>query len=179
LFLNLSAVPAADLETAGGFLGWVLELIRQRSAPPDEFRTTTRRVVDHLEGMAEAERERWLLFLSYIEAMIYHDRERSEREALREVILRAIRSDPRRREVEGQMQTIADMLREEGRQAGELRSHQQILVRHLRLRFGRVPRPVEQIIRATSDIARLDRWLDNLVTAQTLGDVGISAQADQ
>jgi hypothetical protein len=179
LFLNLSAVPAADLETAGGFLGWVLELIRQRNAPPDEFRATTRRVVDHLEGMAETERERWLLFLSYVEAMIYHDRAPSEHEALYDLILGTIRSDPRRREVSGLMQTMADIHREEGRMAGELRSRQQTLVRQLRLRFGRVPRSIEQVIRTTNDVARLDHWLDNVVVVHALADMGISARADQ
>ena len=61
LFLNLAAVPAEELETSGGYFGWVLELIRLRHASADEFRATTARVVGHLEAMAEVERERWLL----------------------------------------------------------------------------------------------------------------------
>jgi hypothetical protein len=42
------------------------------------------------------------------------------------------------------------------------------------LRFGRVPCAVTQVIQATDNVARLDAWLDNFVTAQTLADVGIS-----
>ncbi len=184
LFLNLSATPPAELEASAGFLGWLLELLRARHAPPDEFSAITERVVSQLEAMAETDRERWLLFLSYIDGMIYHDRAPVEHQALREVILNSIRSDPRRREVEATMQTLADILREEGRkqghdegrQEGELLSSQRTLLRQLRLRFGRVPRPVEQAVRGTTDLARLDAWLDAVVTASTLADVGISPQ---
>ncbi len=176
LFLNLAAVPAEELETSGGYFGWVLELIRLRHAPADEFRATTARVVGHLEAMADVERERWLLLLSYIGTMIHQERARPEHPGLYELIGHAIRSDTRRREVETVMETMADYLRAEGRRAGEIHSRQQTLVRQLRRRFGRVPRATEQLIRATQDVARLDAWLDNFATAQTLADVGIAAQ---
>jgi hypothetical protein len=187
LFLNLSATPLADLETTGGAFGWVLELLSRRHASTDEFHDTTGRVVNHLEGMAETERERWLLFLSYIEAMIYHRRAKPEHDALHELILNSIRSDSRRREVQAMWKSMADVLeekgrkqgRKEGRKEGVLQSRQEILLRLLRQRFGRVPRPVEQIIRATNDVARLDTWLDALVNAATLADVGIAVAAEQ
>ncbi len=140
LFLNLAAVPAEELETSGGYFGWLLELIRLRHAPADEFRATTTRVVCHLEAMAEVERERWLLFLSYIGTMIHQERARPEHPGLYELIGNSIRSDTRRREVETIMETMADYLRAEGRRAGEIHSRQQTLVRLLRRRFGRVPR---------------------------------------
>jgi hypothetical protein len=60
-----------------------------------------------------------------------------------------------------------------------LHSRQQTLVRLLRVRFGRVPLAVEQVIRATTEVARLDAWLDAVVTAPTLADVGIATQPDQ
>jgi hypothetical protein len=178
LFLNLAAVPVEELETAGGYFGWLLELIRLRHAPAEEFHATTARVVGHLEEMAEVERERWLLFLSYIGTMIHQERVRPEHERLYELIGKSIRSDTRRREVETLMETMADFLRAEGRRAGEIHSRQQTLVRLLRRRFGRVPRATEQLIRATEDTARLDTWLDNFATAQTLADVGIGAQPE-
>jgi hypothetical protein len=184
LFLNLSATPAADLEASDGFFGWVLELVVRRKAPADEFRATLGRVVAHLEAMAEGERERWLLLLSYIGTMIDQGRAPPEHEGLHDVIRNAIRSDVRRREVEAMMQTMADVWRaegrkegrEEGRRAEELHSRQQTLVRQLRVRFGRVPRAVEQVIRATDDVTRLDAWLDAVVTAPALADMGIATQ---
>ncbi|HEX5273605.1 MAG TPA: Rpn family recombination-promoting nuclease/putative transposase [Gemmataceae bacterium] len=183
LFLNLSATPPAELEAAGGFLGWVLELLRARHGPRDEYSATTDRVVSQLEAMAETERERWMLFLSYIDAMVYHDRPDAEHKRLREIVLNAIRSDPRRREVEAMMKTHADVLREEGRkegrQAEKCESRQEILLSQLRERFGRVPRPVVQVIRTTNDISRLNEWLVKFATAHTLEDMGITAQTDE
>jgi len=179
LFLNLSRILPADLEASGGALGWVLELLSRRHASADEFRATASRVVDHLEEMAETERERWLLFLSYIEAMIYHDRAQPEHQALHEMIVESIRSDARRREVETMWRSMADVMEEKGRKKGELQSRQDILVRLLRQRFRRVPRSLEQVIRTTNDIARLDAWLKNFATAETLADVGIVAAPEQ
>jgi hypothetical protein len=187
LLLNLSAIPPAELEASGGFFRWVLELLRARTASREEFHTTTERAITHLEAMAEVERERWLLFLSYIGAMINYDRDPSEHEGLRDLILSSIRSDPRRREVEALMRSMADVLRDEGRkegrkegrQAGELHSRQQTLLLQLRERFGRVPRSVEQVIRSTDDVARLDAWLKRFVSAQTLADMGITAEHAQ
>jgi hypothetical protein len=76
------------------------------------------------------------------------------------------------------METVANYLRAEGRRAGEIHSRQQMLVRLMRRRFGRVPRATEQLIRATQDTTRLDAWLDNFATAQTLADVGIAARPE-
>jgi hypothetical protein len=53
LFLSLPTILSEELEASGGFLGWVLELLKHRKAAPDEFRRLVARVVDHLEGMPE------------------------------------------------------------------------------------------------------------------------------
>jgi hypothetical protein len=132
--------------------------------------------------MAEVERERWLLLLSYIGTMIHRERVRPEHPGLYELMGNSIRSDTRRREVETLMETMADYLRAEGRKEGRraemVHSRQEMLVRLLRRRFGRVPRATEKLIRATEDTARLDAWLDNFATAQTLAEVGIAVPSE-
>jgi hypothetical protein len=117
--------------------------------------------------------------LSYIDAMIYHDRVAGEREGLRDMIRESAATDPLRREVEEIMRTGADVLRDEGRAAERVHSRQETLLRQLRLRFDRVPRRVEQVIRTTNDVARLDAWLDAFVTAESLADMGISTTPGQ
>ena len=79
LFLNLGTMPPKTLESQGGFFGWVLRLVQQRRARPGEFRALLRRVVRHLETMPPAERLRWLELLSYIQALVYHERHGTER----------------------------------------------------------------------------------------------------
>jgi predicted transposase YdaD len=185
LFISLPAVPAEELEAAGGALGWVLALLQRRGAAPDDFRALLGRAVEHLEGMAEAERNRWLLLLACIQVMFYHDRPKPEHAGLHEVIVRSVRSDPRRREVEAMAQTIAEALREEGRAEGRAEGRnegraegavsalQAALLTQLRIKFHRVPRATGKVVRATDDLARLNEWLARLVTAASLEDVGI------
>jgi hypothetical protein len=174
LFVNLPNVAPATLEGAGPF-GWVLELIQQRHARPEEFRVLLERVVQRLEEMPVRERQRWLELLSYIRALIYHDRDAAEQEELREVILASVCTDERRREVENMIRTGAEALREEGRQEGAVSALQQSLLNVLRSKFDRVPRATEKVIRATDDLGQLDAWLVRAGTAATLEEVGIAS----
>jgi hypothetical protein len=102
-----------------------------------------------------------------------------EREGLREVLVTPVRTDERRREVRTMGQTIAEALREEGRkeglQQGAVSALQQALVNLLRTKFGRVPRAVENTIRATDDSAQLNAWLVRAGTATTLEETGFGA----
>jgi hypothetical protein len=69
--------------------------------------------------------------------------------------------------------TIADQLREEG----GIEALQQILIRLLKRRFGDVPDELSSTILATKNPEQLDEWLDQVVTAQALEDVGIEVPA--
>jgi predicted transposase YdaD len=179
LYVNLPEITAATLESSGP-LGWVLELIQQRRASVEEFRSLVGRVVGHLEGMPGRERQRWLELLSYIRALLYHDREDSEQEELRDVIMASVRTDTHRREVEKMIRSGADALREEGRQEGRQEGAtsalQQTLVNVLRAKFGRLPRATERVIRATQDPHQLDAWLVRAGTSATLEEIGIGSE---
>ena len=81
--------------------------------------------------------------------------------------------------------TIADALREEGlkkgikegmekgRKVGEIRARRQTLLRQLRKRFEELPPETVDTIETTDDIGQLDRWLDQVVTAQSLEQMKI------
>ncbi len=178
LFLSLPGCAPATLETSGGYFGWVLELIQRRHARPEEFHDLVRRVVAHLDEMTAKESGRWLLLLSYLSALIYHDRPEAEREELRRVVVAAARTERRRREVEVMTRTIAEALRDEGRQEGAVSALQTALLDLLRTKFGRVPRAAERAIRATDDDARLRAWLVRSGTAATLAEVQLGMEAE-
>ena len=173
LFINLPEIAADTLESKGGFFGSVLRLVQQRKSRPREFQQLLNRVVRHLETMPEAERLRWLELLSYITALVYHVREPSERPSLQKTIESSVQTDEHRQEVFEMRRTIADELKEEG----AIKNGQKTLVRLLKRRFGDVPAAVSATIRATDDPERLDAWLDLVVTAEALDDVGIGAPA--
>ena len=71
--------------------------------------------------------------------------------------------------------TIAQELEERGMERGELRARQTTLIRQLRKRFRDLSAEIVQTIEATEDIAQLDEWLDRVVTAKSLREVGIGS----
>jgi hypothetical protein len=181
LFVNLSALAPDQLESAGGFLGWVLRLVQERHARPAEFRELLRRVIEHLETMPAAERLRWLELLSYIHALVYHDRNPAEHAELQAEVDTSVRTHQHGQEVAIMGRTIADALRAEGRREGRkqgrmkeaVRARQQVLVRQLRHHFGELSPEVLAAIEAIKDQEQLDNCLDRVLTAKTLADVCI------
>jgi hypothetical protein len=173
LFINLPEIPAETLETQGGYFGSVLRLVQQRKSRPREFQQLLNQVVQHLETMPEPERLRWLELLSYIMALVYHVRDPSEQPNLQRTVESSVQTDEHRQEIFQMRRTIADELKEEG----AIWNRRQVLIRLLKRRFENVPAEVSATIRATDDPEQLDEWLDLVVTAQTLDDIGIGAPA--
>ncbi len=176
-FLNLRDTSPEALTRDGGFFGQVLCLIRERHAEPAQFRQTLEEVVTRLEAMPDAERNRWVEFLSYINALVYHARGENEHSELRKVVDRSIQTDPHRQEYTKMGRTIAEMYMDQGEQRGEqewkLVNSRNILLRLLRKRFKKVPRKVEARIAATTNLQELETWIDNVIDAATLADIGI------
>jgi hypothetical protein len=174
LFLNVSQASGEDLEERGGAFGLLLRLVQQRRARRRMFEETLKRVVRALEDeLASSDRDRWLALLSYVAALIYHDREKDEREPMRRLVEDSVQNDARRLEVYDMGQTIAEALREEGRAEEAVRSRQETLLRVLRIRFRKVPSGVEQRITNTDSPDQLDTWIDAFAKAKKLSDVGI------
>jgi flagellar biosynthesis/type III secretory pathway protein FliH len=63
-----------------------------------------------------------------------------------------------------------------GEKKGELRATKRHLARLLELRFGPLPEDVTKTVNSTRDLAQLETWLDRILTAETLDDVGISTE---
>ncbi len=179
LFVSLPALDAQRLETEAGYLGWVLELIQQRNARPEEYAAQVRRVTEHLEKMPRGERDRWLQLLSYIRALLYHDREPSEQPGLGEQILASVQTDEHRREVRKMAQSMAEFLLEQGYKEGHEKGAVQAaapagdIASAAPGRFDKIPKATERAVTQTEDIAQLKAWLDRVGTASSLADVGI------
>jgi hypothetical protein len=119
-----------------------------------------------------------LELLSYIHALVYHERDPAERLGLQEVIEASVRTDERRQEVVAMGKTIANALKEEGRKEGRkeeaVRTRRNVLIMLLRDQFGELPPEVVDAVEATGSVQRLDAWLKRTRTAQTLADMGIA-----
>jgi hypothetical protein len=177
LFINLAGLEPRRLETEGGFFGQVLRPVRQRRARPEPFQALLAEVVERLEAVPEAQRVRWLDLLSYIDAFVYHERERTEHPQLYEVVERSVRTDPHREEIMAVQKARVDYLRaegkKEGKKEGKIEGSRNLLLRQLRERFGPLPEAVESTLRKTADLERLEDWGVRLLRAKTLEDLGI------
>ena len=173
LFVNLPAIQPETLEQKGGFFGWVLRLVQARRNHAGVFRRLLDRVVQRLESLSESNQVMWLDYLSYIQALVYHERNESEQTALLERIEASVRTDENRQEVSRMGRTIAEKLKDEGREEGSIDTARSTLLRQLYRRFGEVPRETVECIEGTSDFELLNAWLDRIVTAEALDDMGI------
>ena len=104
---------------------------------------------------------------------LHHVREPSEWPSLQNAIEASVQTDEHRQEVFEMRRTIADELKEED----AIKNSQQTLIRLLKRRFGDVPDEVTSMIRGTDDPQQLNAWLDQVVTAETLDEVGIQVPA--
>ena len=68
--------------------------------------------------------------------------------------------------------------RNEGREEGQITALRDTLLRLLRQRFGTLPVAMVNVVKTTSDRPHLEAWLDRVLTAETLDDVGIAGSGD-
>lgn len=181
LFLNLPAMEHEKLEREGGFFGWVLRLLKDRKSRSRVFERVLVRVLRHLEALTHEERLRWEDLLSYIRALVYHNRTPSEWSGLQTLIETSIQDDDLRQEVSRMGKTIADVLKDEGRAEGrtEGRTEGRVeatrsnLFQLLRRRFGELPQDTVDHIEGTDDLEQLNGWFGRAITAESLEEVGI------
>jgi hypothetical protein len=77
--------------------------------------------------------------------------------------------------------TIADMLREEGRniglkkglEKGQLKALRRTLLTQLRQKFGELPAETERAVRATRSVKDLEHWLIRILSARSLREMNI------
>jgi hypothetical protein len=157
----------------GGFFGKVLRLIKQQNAEPEVFRRVLEEVVGSLEKMPGPDSTRWRDFLYYIHALLYHSRGDDEQVELNNVIGHSIVNASHQKENTKMGRTIAEAVEARGLEKGMLNGLQAALLRLLRKRFKKVPRQVEAQVSAATNVRTLQTWLDNVLDAETLADVGI------
>jgi hypothetical protein len=73
--------------------------------------------------------------------------------------------------------TIAEDLMEKGKEQGKLEQLQEVLLRLMQNRFGKLPRKVVQIVNRTPDRQKLELWVDRTQTAATLADMQIEPRS--
>lgn len=135
--------------------------------------------------MPKSDRDRWMELLSYIQALIYHERETTEQARLQEQIVESVETDEHRKELSMLKGSFADELitkgrrkgreagRKEGLRSGELRGRKKTLLEQLELRFGKPSQEILKAIEAEKDEERIAQWSKKLIVADSVDDLGI------
>jgi hypothetical protein len=168
IFVNLPELSEEWL-SRGGYFGHILRLLQQRRAKRTIFRSLVEQVTAALETMPADDRPRRQELLSYLAGAVYHYRAASEREEMLTAIQNAAKVDEFRLEVNMVRRTIADAERDEGR----IEIQRKTLITLLRQRFGELPTSLERSIQATANIDQLQTWLERVIPAESIADMGI------
>ena len=139
-----------------------------------EFRQTLEEVVTRLDQMPPQERTRWVEFLSYIHALVYHARSEEEQPELREIVDSAIQADPHRQEYRVMGRTIAEMYLDQGREQGRMGTtltvcllrNNEVVVGHASRRFDDQGRLADENLR--EELAEVVETLADAARARVL-----------
>lgn len=172
IFVNLPELSVEKLNGAGAF-GQMLRVVQQRKERRKAFEQVLADVVGRLEPLAKAERARWLEMLKFCENLVYHSRSEPERESLRQVIVSSAQNHEDRLELDMGWKTMAEVDREKWHREGVITSRHETLLRLLRLRFGELSPELLRSIQTTHDLQRIDNWIDRVLTAKSLDEIGI------
>jgi Putative transposase, YhgA-like len=178
LFLSLPAETEQSLLQDGGTLGAVLHVLQQRKAAIEQFQLLLMNAARTVEGQLPNDYHRLRELLAYLMALVYHFREKNERNELRNDLERSIEAPATRKEVSKMGQTIAEALREEGELKGELKGtlkgKRQMLLQLLQRKFGpNVTPAIIAGVEKTVDHRKLDEWAGKIIDAQTLEEFDI------
>ena len=170
LYLNLPIKDDASLESSGGPFGVLLELIRDRQKDGRIFYDAVHRVLSCIEGLSDTDQQRWVEFLSYIYALIYHERVDNERAELTERIQSSYARNKSNQETSNVARAVGKMF-EDIVKLKVTRDHVRKL---LERRFGSVPSNVSEAIDAADTQQQMDTWFEQAIDATSLDDLRVT-----
>ncbi len=178
VFFSVSAADRGALMASGDPLGEILLLFRMEGAPVQEVASAVRGVFAGLEALARrGELERWYRLTWVVVGCIRHRRPLDEVDRLLVAAKEAIEDASRGREVRVMAQTAAEADIEKGmaigEQKGRIAGKRETLLRLMQLKFGALPAEVEALLSGIEDPGRLDDLLARIVTATSLGEMGL------
>jgi hypothetical protein len=88
-------------------------------------------------------------------------------------------AETHKQSVQQGMQQGLQQGKQQGMQQGALSNEHRVVLRQLRRKFSHIPTGLVQHIEATSDIERLDHWLDQIILANELADIDFNKPSNQ
>ena len=173
VFWNLSErTPQALLDSGAPWLQ-MLAMVRAIGADHAAFQGLLVEARERIEITAEEDQERRYELIHAMFTYAYWKRPAAEREAIKAIAVGNPKNPVDQRRMETMVQTIAEAYIEEGVAKGQLIASRETLRRQLTLRFGNVSNAVLEQIDSTTDLARLQNALDQVLQLKSLEELAL------
>jgi predicted transposase/invertase (TIGR01784 family) len=177
LFLNVKATDKEKLIVYEHPFGWLLRIIQQESASPEEFISELELAIKQLDKLPDSESNQWIRAMHYILLLIYNRRESEEHTKLTDIVSNAVQDRKRREEVSKMGRTIAQALIEEGMEIGVekgiVQTKQEVLIDLIQFRFQNINPEINYKICSIQDVDRLTALFRRALGANSIEELGI------
>ena len=157
--------------------GWLLRIIQQENASPEEFISELELAIKQLDKLPDSESNQWVRAIHYILLLIYNRREPEEHAKLTNIVTDAVQDRKRQEEVSKMGRTIAQALIEEGMEIGVekgiVQTKQEVLIDLIQFRFSSIRPEINDKIRSIQDIDRLTSLFRRALSANSIEELGI------
>jgi hypothetical protein len=171
LYWNLGDQDPADLLPSGEAWLQALAVVRARSAAKEDYEKIYVEALRRLENLQSRDPVRWHELLRLVLGWALYSRPHSDGDELVTLAQASQLHVPNRQEVKIMGQTIAEALREEGREEARLLTVREMLRTVLENRFGGLPETLTQRIETITDLQQLKSWVAKAVQATSLDEI--------
>ncbi len=158
------------LHTHEAFLQ-ALAIFKADDAELVEAERLFRGIYREIDPLHETSRVRWQDLLGLLLGWAHNRRPGNERKAWHDLAIGLQTNAERRREIESMGMTIAQSIRQEGRNEGLIEGTQASLLRFGRKRFGQPDEATMTAIHAIADLDRLERMTDRIDDVKTWSEL--------
>lgn len=155
----------------------MLAVMRVIGKEPTDFREVLVEAHERINRTPAEDQERRYELIHAMFTYAYWKRPAGEREAIKAIAVGNPKNPVDQERMENMVQTIAEAYIEEGVAKGvakgQLLANRETLRRLLTLRFGNVPKAVLEQIDSTTDLARLQNALDQVLQLKSLDELAL------
>ena len=174
MYLGVMQTRDAELTKTAHPLGWLLTVLKKADAPKQTLRGAIIEAISSMNALDDELARQRRQAIEYFLLLIFHRRPPDEHDELRALVNEHIEHPTEKEEAQSVAQTMAQYLRESGREevaAQAAQAMQKTVLGVLRWRFDAVPETVTHRITLIRDLSRLGSLHDKALNAETLEEI--------
>ncbi len=172
--LNIKDTEDEVLTKTGHPLGWLLTVLKKEETSTETLGNILVEALSNIKSLSDEYSHQKQRAVIYFLLLILHRRPAEDHENL----ISLINKSTPNMEVQTMAKSMADVLKEQGIEQGEIQAKQQAALKLINIKFDDVPNDVSNKITSITDILRLDLLFEKAATAQTLDEIDLTFYDD-